>query len=84
MVFFVLQSAQESAFNDILFLVSGNSSSSESDGSFDAEEFQRAVQDLSFELLGKKFFPKMPNITNSLDMPTHANSVGMADFHTSI
>lgn len=31
--------------------VSGNSSSSESDGSFDAEEFQRAVQDLSFELL---------------------------------
>ena len=38
---------------NILFLVSGNSSSSESDGSFDAEEFQRAVQDLSFELLGK-------------------------------
>ena len=52
------KSALESAFNNILFLVSGNSSSSESDGSFDAEEFQRAVQDLSFELLGKIFFFK--------------------------
>jgi hypothetical protein len=37
--------------NEETTLFSGNSSSSESDGSFDAEEFQRAVQDLSFELL---------------------------------
>ena len=54
------------ASNNIVFLVSGNSSSSESDGSFDAEEFQRAVQDLSFELLGKKYSSK-----NNLHVTIH-------------
>ena len=51
-VFRALECARE-CFQWHFILVSGNSSSSESDGSFDAEEFQRAVQDLSFELLGK-------------------------------
>merc|ERR1711990_72544 len=48
---------------------SGNSSSSDesrSDGSFDAEEFQRAVQDLSFEILDMQEslerFPSFPSV----------------------